>query len=66
MSNKNNSLFKSYVLITFFSLSITSVLAWLTHVITCIQTESYLFLIAGAIAFPIGILHGIGLWFGVF
>ncbi len=24
------------------------------------------FLIAGAIIFPIGIIHGIGLWFGAF
>lgn len=41
-------------------------LAWLTHVVTCIQTEKWLFLIAGAIMFPIGILHGFGLWIGVF
>jgi hypothetical protein len=62
--SQNNSIFKSYVLIL--SLSIVSDLAWLFHVFTCIQTEQWLLLLAGAIAFPIGILHGIGLWIGVF
>lgn len=38
--------------------------AWMTHVITCIQKEDWLFLIAGAIAAPVGIVHGIGIWFG--
>jgi hypothetical protein len=38
--------------------------AWLTHVIVCIDTERWGFLIAGAIMFPIAIVHGIGLWFG--
>lgn len=39
---------------------------WATHVIVCMQTGSWLLLIAGAIAFPIGIVHGIGIWFGAF
>ena len=39
--------------------------AWLTHVITCLQDSLWGFLIAGAIIFPIGIIHGIGLWFGL-
>jgi hypothetical protein len=41
------------------------VLAWLTHVIVCIKTASWLFLIAGAIMFPIALVHGTGYWFGV-
>lgn len=40
--------------------------SWLTHVIVCIQTEAWLFLIAGAIMAPIGMIHGTGLWFGFF
>jgi hypothetical protein len=43
---------------------ITSISAWMTHVITCIQTEQWGFLIAGAIAAPVGIVHGVGIWFG--
>lgn len=37
---------------------------WITHVILCIQTGNWGFLIAGAIAAPIGVIHGIGHWFG--
>lgn len=38
--------------------------AWLTHVIVCIKSASWVFLLAGAIFFPIGIVHGTGVWFG--
>jgi len=44
---------------------IVSVSAWITHVITCIETQQWLFLIAGSIAAPIGIIHGFGIWVGV-
>jgi tetrahydromethanopterin S-methyltransferase subunit E len=40
--------------------------AWLTHIINCLQNERWGFLIAGAIAFPIAIIHGWGLWLGIF
>jgi hypothetical protein len=39
--------------------------SWLTHVITCIKTASWGFLIAGALVFPIANIHGTGLWFGL-
>jgi hypothetical protein len=45
---------------------LTTFAAWLTHVIVCIKAGSWGFLIAGAIFFPVGIIHGIGLWFGAF
>jgi hypothetical protein len=38
--------------------------AWLTHVIVCFKTASWGFLIAGAIFAPVGIVHGVGVWFG--
>ena len=38
--------------------------SWLTHVITCIQQGEWFFLIAGALFFPIAMVHGTGLWFG--
>ena len=41
-------------------------LAWITHVFSTIQNEQWGFLIAGAIFFPIGVIHGFGLWFGIF
>ena len=37
--------------------------AWLTHIFTCLSMSLYGFLIAGAIFFPIGILHGFYIWF---
>jgi len=39
--------------------------AWLTHIIHCLVAAKYLLLIAGAFIFPVGIIHGFGLWFGV-
>ncbi|KKL03587.1 hypothetical protein LCGC14_2624680, partial [marine sediment metagenome] len=33
---------------------------WLTHVIVTIQTAKWILLLAGAILFPIGIIHGWG------
>jgi hypothetical protein len=38
--------------------------SWATHIITCIQTMSWGFLIAGAIVFPVANVHGTGVWFG--
>jgi len=48
------------------ALVITLIAAWLTHVIVCLKTASWGFLIAGAILFPVGVIHGIGIWFGQF
>jgi hypothetical protein len=39
--------------------------AWLTHVFACLTQGEWGFLIAGALFFPVAIIHGIGLWFGV-
>lgn len=39
--------------------------SWLTHVVVCIQNEQWVFLLAGAIFAPIGMVHGVGIWFGV-
>ncbi len=43
----------------------TPLAAWFTHVVTCIGAEKWLFLIAGAVMAPIGVIHGIGIWIGV-
>ena len=42
------------------------VLAWFTHVFACISSAKWVFLLAGAIFFPIGCVHGTGIWFGWF
>jgi hypothetical protein len=46
-----------------FTVIMVSILAWLNHILTCFSQELWGFLIAGALFFPIGILHGIYLWF---
>ena len=38
--------------------------AWLTHVVTCLAAGAWGYLIAGAILFPIAIIHGVMIWFG--
>jgi hypothetical protein len=43
---------------------LTAVASWVTHIVTCINQAAWLFLIAGAILPPIGIIHGYGVWFG--
>ena len=42
------------------------VLAWFTHVVVSLKTASWGFLIVGAVFFPVGCVHGTGIWFGVF
>jgi hypothetical protein len=56
-----NSIVKA-ILLTLFA---GSVAAWLTHVIVCLKSGLWGFLIAGAIFAPVGVVHGVGVWFGV-
>ena len=49
-----------------FALILISIAAWVTHVVVCLKAGLWGFLIAGSILFPIGIIHGAGLWFGWF
>jgi hypothetical protein len=45
------------------SIVIVSFAAWLNHILTCFGEGLWGFLVAGAIFFPIGIFHGVYLWF---
>lgn len=38
--------------------------AWLTSIVFCASNGMLPLLIAGAIFFPVGIVHGVGVWFG--
>ena len=40
--------------------------AWLTHVVVSIQTAKWILLIVGALFFPVGCVHGTGVWFAIF
>jgi len=48
-----------------FSVAFMFIAAWITHIITCLVQAKYLLLIAGALIAPVGVIHGIGIWFGV-
>lgn len=48
-----------------FLLFVASFFAWVTHVIVCIKTASWILLIVGAFIFPIGVIHGWAVWFGI-
>ncbi len=37
---------------------------WVTHVVACLKAGSWGFLIAGAIMFPVAVVHGTGVWLG--
>lgn len=45
------------------TVGIVLIFAWLTHIFTCFAQELWGFLIAGALFFPVGVLHGLWLWF---
>lgn len=38
---------------------------WLTHVIVCFNDDRWGFLIAGALCFPVAMVHGTGVLLGV-
>jgi hypothetical protein len=40
--------------------------AWITHIVICLKTASWGFLVAGALLFPSAWIHGTGIWFGWF
>ena len=39
--------------------------AWVTHIIDCFQDGEWGFLLVGALFFPLAVIHGIGIWFGL-
>ncbi|MCG5512834.1 hypothetical protein [Ectothiorhodospira shaposhnikovii] len=53
------------VTLTFLMIFVVPPASLVTHIINCLLNEKYLLLIIGVIAFPVGIIHGIGIWFGV-
>lgn len=45
---------------------LTSLAAWITHVIVCIHQAAWVLLAFGCIVAPVGVIHGVGVWLGVF
>jgi hypothetical protein len=47
------------------ALTIAAIGGWFQHLYTCFNHNLWGFLIAGAMFFPVGIIHGWGIWLGV-
>ena len=45
---------------------VAAVSAWATHVIVCIKASAWVLLAFGCIVAPVGVVHGIGVWCGLF
>lgn len=45
---------------------ISAIPAWITHVIVTILNEEWILLVVGALVPPVGVVHGWGIWFGIF
>lgn len=62
--NSTGNLGETMMVLAPFAFFATMFAAWITHVIVTIGAGAWGLLIAGAILFPVGIIHGIGAWFG--
>jgi hypothetical protein len=49
-----------------FALIAWVILSWITHIVVCIQQAKWILLLVGAFVFPVGCIHGTGVWFGIF
>lgn len=54
------------LLLTVLTLLLGSAAAWITHVIVCIKASAWILLLFGCIVAPVGVIHGIGVWLGIF
>ena len=45
-------------------LGIACIAAWLTHIVATIKAGAYVLLLAGALVPPVGVIHGVMVWFG--
>jgi|JI6StandDraft_1071083.scaffolds.fasta_scaffold516512_2 hypothetical protein len=37
---------------------------WITHIVVAISAKAWLFMIVGALIFPVAVVHGWSVWFG--
>jgi hypothetical protein len=53
------------ILIALF-IAVLCIAALVTHIVVSIKTSLWVLLLAGTLCFPVGIIHGLGVWMGVF
>lgn len=67
MSSNSSSGFGAFLLaMSAISLLLATVAAWITHVIVCIHQAAWVLLAFGCVVVPVGVIHGVGVWLGVF
>ena len=54
---------ENFGVIVSFGILIIVFAAWITHIYVTIMAANWSLLIVGAIFIPIGVVHGIGIWF---
>jgi len=64
MTWRNNGPMTIRTLATLMTALLFGYSAWLTSIVFCASNGMRALLIAGAIFFPVGIVHGVGVWFG--
>jgi len=64
MTWRNNGPMTIQTLATLMTALLFSYSAWLTSIVFCASNGLRPLLIAGAVFFPVGIVHGVGVWFG--
>jgi hypothetical protein len=50
--------------VAFLLIAAISYSAWLTSIVFCAANDRWSLLVAAASFFPVGIMHGVGIWFG--
>jgi hypothetical protein len=60
MSDRSESLSSLFV----GGIVLAGIAGWCTHLYVCFNERLWGFLIAGAIFFPVAVVHGWGIWFG--
>jgi hypothetical protein len=60
----NRGAMELQTLLTLMASGLFAYAAWLTSIVFCAANDKYPLLIASASFFPVGVVHGIGIWFG--
>lgn len=66
LSDTVDSIVTFFFGLLFIGLWLVAAAAWITHVLVCIKASACILLLFGCIVAPVGVIHGVGVWVGVF
>ncbi len=64
MARRQNGAMDLWSLATVLVVGLFSYAAWLTSIVFCAANGMHALLISAAVFLPIGVVHGVGVWFG--